>query len=376
MAAAVQGRVAHAPAALAPRSRPRTATRAVSQGGDRVRPLDKATPVIHDSELVSRVLSAPPARDCPAAFFSTELRGIVTHPAFMLVHVDDHMVHRGHAVFETCVVVDGHVYQLEAHLDRFFASCEAARVDSPLSREDVRRVVLHTAAAARALDGHIRLWASAGRGTFGVSPRGCARGTLYCVAIPGQRPPRDMEEGWRVVTATVRLPVSPTVKSTNYLQNALAQMEAEDQECDTAVFVDAEGYVTEGPTMNVAVLTEEGDLLFPPFDRTLPGITAKRVMELAKEHVGEGAPQALSGVRSVQQRPFTLAEAKRAREVMCLGTTTWVTPVHAWDGKPIADGTTGLVTMALRALLERDAEEVGPLHTEVPYGYLTNMRGL
>lgn len=71
-------------------------------------------------------------------------------------------------------------------------------------------------------------------------------------------------------------------------------------------------------------------------------------MELAKEHVGEGAPQALSGVRSVQQRPFTLAEAKRAREVMCLGTTTWVTPVHAWDGKPIADGTTGLVTMALR----------------------------
>lgn len=78
-----------------------------------------------------------------------------------------------------------------------------------------------------------------------------------------------------MVTATVRLPVSPTVKSTNYLQNALAQMEAEDQECDTAVFVDAEGYVTEGPTMNVAVLTEEGDLLFPPFDRTLPGITAK-----------------------------------------------------------------------------------------------------
>lgn len=147
-----------------------------------MRPLDKATPVIHDSELVSRVLSAPPARDCPAAFFSTELRGIVTHPAFMLVHVDDHMVHRGHAVFETCVVVDGHVYQLEAHLDRFFASCEAARVDSPLSREDVRRVVLHTAAAARALDGHIRLWASAGRGTFGVSPRGCARGTLYWCA--------------------------------------------------------------------------------------------------------------------------------------------------------------------------------------------------
>lgn len=32
--------------------------------------------------------------------------------------------------------------------------------------------------------------------------------------------------------------------------------------------------------------------------------------------------------------------------------------------------------VARRALLERDAEEVGPLHTEVPYGYLTNMRGL
>lgn len=29
-----------------------------------------------------------------AAFFSSELGGIVTEPGFMVVHMDDHMVHR------------------------------------------------------------------------------------------------------------------------------------------------------------------------------------------------------------------------------------------------------------------------------------------
>ena len=38
------------------------------------------------------------------AFYSSELGGIVTDPALMVVSVDDHLVHRGHAVFDTAVL--------------------------------------------------------------------------------------------------------------------------------------------------------------------------------------------------------------------------------------------------------------------------------
>ena len=37
---------------------------------------------------------------------------------------DDHMVHRGHGIFDTASIVDGKIYDLEAHLDRFIASAE------------------------------------------------------------------------------------------------------------------------------------------------------------------------------------------------------------------------------------------------------------
>lgn len=46
------------------------------------------------------------------AFYSSELGGITTDPALMLIHMDDHMVHRGHGVFDTALITDGFVYQV------------------------------------------------------------------------------------------------------------------------------------------------------------------------------------------------------------------------------------------------------------------------
>ena len=56
------------------------------------------------------------------AFYSSQLGGIVTDPALMLIPFDDHMVHRGHGIFDTAGLVNGRIYDLEAHLDRFLRS--------------------------------------------------------------------------------------------------------------------------------------------------------------------------------------------------------------------------------------------------------------
>lgn len=97
-------------------------------------------------------------RDSYAAFYSSELGGIVTDPALMVVQLDDHMVHRGHAVFDAAVVTDGHVYLLDAHLRRLLASAAKAGIPLPpgMSREQLRRTVLETAAASQLMDGESR----------------------------------------------------------------------------------------------------------------------------------------------------------------------------------------------------------------------------
>ena len=87
------------------------------------------------------------------AFYSTELGGITTHPAGMLVHIDDHMVHAGDAVFDTALLVDGHLYQLHQHLLRFKRSAYMAGLPLPLSDPLLLRVILDTAAASRMKNG-------------------------------------------------------------------------------------------------------------------------------------------------------------------------------------------------------------------------------
>ena len=44
------------------------------------------------------------AKDNYLAFYSSRLGGITLDPALMVVPMDDHLVHRGHAVFDTATM--------------------------------------------------------------------------------------------------------------------------------------------------------------------------------------------------------------------------------------------------------------------------------
>ncbi|MGE5303417.1 MAG: aminodeoxychorismate lyase, partial [Alphaproteobacteria bacterium] len=48
------------------------------------------------------------------AMYSSLIGGIVTDPGLMVLPLDDHMVHRGHAVFDTATLTHGMLYQLDA----------------------------------------------------------------------------------------------------------------------------------------------------------------------------------------------------------------------------------------------------------------------
>src|SRR5262245_31061984 len=92
------------------------------------------------------------------AFYSSQLGGIVTDPALMVIPFDDHMVHRGHGIFDTAGLVDGKIYDLEAHLDRFLLSAERSKLRLAASREEIRDTIISTTAASGHRDGSIRYW--------------------------------------------------------------------------------------------------------------------------------------------------------------------------------------------------------------------------
>ncbi|RLN22138.1 branched-chain amino acid aminotransferase -like [Panicum miliaceum] len=145
-----------------------------------------------------------------AAMYSSVLGGIILDPAMMLLPVDDHMVHRGHGVFDTAMLLDGCLYELDPHLDRFLRSAARARIASPFPRDTLRSILIRMTAASGCRRGSIRYWLSAGPGDFLLSPKGCPSPAFYAVVIPAEY--EQCREGVRAVTTSV--PMKPPLFAT------------------------------------------------------------------------------------------------------------------------------------------------------------------
>ena len=297
------------------------------------------------------------------AFYSSQLGGIVTDPALMVLPFDDHMVHRGHGIFDTAAIVNGKIYDLEAHLDRFLRSASLSKLVLPCTREEMRELIVRTTAASGQREGSIRYWISAGPGSLGLAPAAGAEPGFFVMIFGGLSYPETwMTEGLRVMTTTypIKPPLYAITKSTNYLPNILMQMEAQEAGLDNGVFVDEAGNVGESSNMNVAFIGEDGVLQHPKFDHILSGCTSLRLLELARGLVG-------GLLRGVEVRDIPLAEARAAREMLLIGSSVKVAPIVEWDRKPIGDGKPGPIAKALRDVLTRDMREAKDRLIDVPY---------
>src|SRR5262245_65466300 len=137
-----------------------------------IMPVTTALPMLTASEVVDK-LRALRARQPVKywAFYSSQLGGIVTEPALMIIPFDDHMVHRGHGIFDTASIEAGMIYDLEAHLDRFIRSAKNSKLKLP-PRDEMRDIIVRTTAASGRREGSIRYWASSGPCRLGLGADG------------------------------------------------------------------------------------------------------------------------------------------------------------------------------------------------------------
>lgn len=298
------------------------------------------------------------------AMYSSVLGGIVTDPALMVLPLDDHMVHRGHAVFDTAAIVDGMLYQLEPHLQRLLRSAEMARIPLPCEPDQLRRIIIDTAAASGQRHASVRYWLSAGPGGFGLSSSECVGSSFYVMIFrPMPEPERFYTAGVRLVTSTVPIkpPFFARVKSNNYLPNVLVLLEARDHGADHGLFLDADGYVAESSHMNVAFVNSDNVLCHPPYDAILTGITAQRVLYLARQLVNTGE------LEGIALRNVPVEEWRAAREMLLLGSSLKVAPVVWWDDQPVGDGSPGPIARKLLAMWREDQRSGSGQLVPVPY---------
>ncbi|HSJ97987.1 MAG TPA: branched-chain-amino-acid transaminase [Myxococcota bacterium] len=258
------------------------------------------------------------------------------------VPVTDHGLLYGDGVFEGIRAFGRRVFRLDEHLARLRVSAAAIGLEPPLDEAGFRDVVLATLRALGRDDAYVRLVITRGEGALGVDPTTCPRPRVVCIAAEAAIfPAETLAAGLDLVTVSWRRPgfdvIDPRVKSLNYLNNALAKLEARRRGADEALLLNAAGTIAEASVANLFVLHGRTLATPPPTDGCLEGITRRTVLELAP---GLGLT---AGERSLSRTDLLGAD-----EVFLTGTGAGIVPVRALDGQAIGAGPLFAVTDRLR----------------------------
>lgn len=325
--------------------------------------MSASIPKLSFDEVIDRLLAVKePYHKNYLAMYSSWYGGIITDPALMMVPIDDHLVHRGDGIFEAFKCVDWNVYGLDRHLDRMERSAAGTSLSMPLTRRQLVEVVLATIREANAPDCIVRIFVSRGPGGFSTNPYECPSGQVYVVVTALLKPfAEKYEQGVRLKSSHIPIKKSyfANLKSCNYLPNVLMRKEAEDAGVDFTVSIDEDGFLGEGATENLGIITREREFLVPRFSRILRGITISRVLELAQRLVGSGE---LAGAGEADITP---EQAYEASEIMMFGTSFDVLPVVSYDGKEIGGGRPGPLSKRLIEVLHDDMRTCSQMLTPV-----------
>ncbi|MDY6881740.1 MAG: aminotransferase class IV [Thermodesulfobacteriota bacterium] len=272
----------------------------------------------------------------------------------MTIPIDDHLVHRGDGVFDVMRCIHGSIYQMEQHLQRLEHSAEAISLDVPSDYSEVRDIIKQLVLLGGEKDCVIRVVLSRGPGSFGISPQDCPTSQMYINVIRFHDLPIEYyEKGIPLVTS--RIPIKKSffanIKSCDYLPNVLIKMEALKQGCQYSVALDEEGFLAEGSTENIGVVSPDRTLKFPGLERTLSGTTVRRIFQLANVLVEEKT------IKEVKFDQISPEDAYAAKEIFLTGTSLNILPVVSYDKRCIGEGVPGPVYSKLSSLLWKDMTE-------------------
>jgi len=285
------------------------------------------------------------------ALYSSQIGGIVTDPALWNVPADDHMVHRGDAVFEVFKCVGGRAYCLGDHLEKLSANLDLLAIRRPPEFEHIGDILRDAVRAGGEKDALVRVTVSRGPGGFTSNPYESPVGLLLVTVLRLKSPgPEKYEKGVRVITApfTAKDPVIATMKTCSYLQNVLVKKAALDAGADYAVCFGRDGLMTESSTENIAIVSRAGELLAPEWSLILNGSTLKRLMTLAGGLVREGR------LTAVRHAGITRDMVREAAEALVCSTSTDLLPIVAWDSEPIGSGRPGPIARELLTRLRAE----------------------
>jgi len=269
------------------------------------------------------------------------VNGRYVHHADAAVHIEDRGYQFADGVYEVCEIARGYIIDMTRHLDRLDRSLRELGISWPMNRKALELVLREVARRNKVSDGLVYLQV-----TRGVAPRDHffpAPDTKPAIVVTAKRlnpaiSNSRAETGVKVITVPENRWERVDIKTVGLLPNVLAKQKAREAGAAEAWFIDCDGFVKEGASTNAWIVTTDGKLITRPAEfGILRGITRTTLMDLA----------AKMGLE-VEERAFSVEEAQSAREAFITAASTVVMPVVEIDGRPVANGHPGSLTLSLR----------------------------
>jgi len=246
-------------------------------------------------------------------------------------------------VYEVTAVLGGKLVDFDGHATRLDRSLRELSMRAPIDRDTLLEIHRELVARNGVEEGLVYLQitrgAPADRDFAFPDPETVAPTVvLFTQSKPGLAKSRQAESGIRVISIEDIRWGRRDIKTVQLLYPSMGKMMALAQGADDAWMVE-DGKVTEG-TSNNAYIVKGGKIVTRDLgNEILHGITRAAVLRFAREAQME-----------VEERGFTLEEAKAADEAFITSASAFVTAVVSIDGETVGDGTPGPVARRLREI--------------------------
>jgi D-alanine transaminase len=244
-------------------------------------------------------------------------------------------------IYEVSAVLDGKLVDNASHLARLERSVGEISLKLPETTERIQEIQKELIARNRLVDGMVYLEVTRGAdsGRDFAFPKGVKPTLIMFSAVKDIVGAASARTGISVITLPDIRWARRDIKSVALLAQVLAKQAAAEAGAGEAWMIE-DGFVTEGGSSSAFILTRDDVLVTRQNgSEILPGCTRKAVVKLAEERQ-----------LRIEERPFSVEEALRAKEAFITSATVFVQPVTSIDGKQVADGKPGPMTGRLREI--------------------------
>lgn len=259
------------------------------------------------------------------------------------IHVINHGLHYGSAVFEGERAYEGKIFKSHEHSERLIRSANLIGMEMPWTANDIDAAKEQVLKANNLTDAYLRPVAWRGSEQMGIAARQTkTHMAIACWEWPSYFSPELREKGISLMTSKWKKPAPDTAPVTSkaaglYMINTMSKHLAEENGYVDALMCDYRGYPVEATGANLFRVTG-GVIRTPKADCFLNGITRLTVIDLAKQ-LGY----------SLEEDHITMDDLRTADEVFITGTAAEVTAIGKIDD---VEYKVGPVTRALRDAYE------------------------